>query len=236
MDRLGPASTLEPVARLACLALLSSASLLGSAPFSALLSLAFVGLLMRQGLRFRTILRDSAFVVAFTIFTAIIRYGSLARTGIVPFAEMMNVGSYGVRLLAAFLVGRLFYASTGVSELRDAATRIARRIPILKRYDIGLLLSMVLTFIPLIFEEWTASREVARARGMPRRSGISRQAIVISAFLRRLMLRAVATPEALSARGWSRDRGIAPLLWRKRDISCLLACSGIFLATLIHLV
>lgn len=235
MARIGPASTLEPVARLVCLALLSSASLLANAPFSAVVAIGTFLLLLKEGLSPRTIIRQSAFVGVFGLFAALIRFGSIDDFRIPPFAAIENVLSYGVRLLAAYLTGRLFYAATSVSELRDAATRITRRIPILRRLDVGLVLSMILTFIPQIFEEWTATLEASRSRGMPRR-GLSRRSLVIAAFLRRLMLRAVSTPEALIARGWSRNRGIAPLSWRLRDSFCSLGCTCIFVAALLRIV
>ncbi len=227
------ASSIDPECRLICLALLSSASLFASAPFAAGLALAALALLKLEGVGIFRSLRDSAFIIAFALFTAAIRaLGSVG--GVVDPAALATASlGYGARLLAAYLTGRLFYASTSVSELRDASTRIVRRIPFVRRYDLGLSLSLVLGYIPQVFEEWRDSLEAARSRGMPKRASISMLAIFIGAFLRRLMLRAVALPQALSARGWSRDRGIVPSGWRSRDslacLSCCLALAGALL-------
>ncbi len=236
MARLGTASSLDPSARLACLALISSASLLATERFSAAVACIASLLLLIEGLSALTILRESAFVAVFVTFTALIRLLGVSSTGTSWIAALISIGAYGIRLLAAFLVCRLFYASTRISELRDAATRITRRIPVLRRFDIGLILSMVLGFIPQIFDEWSASLEAVRSRGMPRHPGISKQALFIGSFLRRLMLRAATTPEALSARGWTRDRGIAPLTWRFRDSLCLFFSACIFVAASLRLV
>lgn len=236
MARLGPIASLDPAARLVCLVVLSSASLLASAPAAGIVSLAAVCLLIKGGQSLARILRDAAIVGVFALFAAALRYVNLIWSRAPSLAASEDIVSYGARLLAAFLVGKLYYVSTGISELRDAATRIARLVPIIRRLDIGLILSMVLGFIPLIFEEWTKSLEAARSRGMPRRRTMAAQAVFIVAFLRRLMLSAVAIPEALMARGWTRNRGIVPLRWRKRDSLSLLACALLLCAALLRMV
>lgn len=236
MDRLGPVASLDPAARLLCLALLSSASLAARPSFSAVVAATAVLLLKMAGLSFARILRDSAFVAVFLLFAAALRYFDFSLRGIDLPAAAGYIGAYGARLLAAFLAGRLFYASTSLSELRDATTRITRRLPLLRRADMGLPLSMVIGFIPLILAEWSASLEAARSRGMPRRAGLAKQSLFLGAFLRRLMLRAVATPEALIARGWTKDRGIALSKWRKRDSLSLLACMCALGAALLRIV
>jgi energy-coupling factor transporter transmembrane protein EcfT len=232
----GPAASLDPSCRLLCLALLSSASLFASWPFAASLTLCALVLLRLEGLRVAKALRESAFILVFALLTAVLRlFGngeSLAR----PEALAAGSAAYCLRLLAAFLSGRLFYASTRPSELRDAATRIARRIPFLRRFDLGLGLSLVLGYIPLIFDEWRASSEAAASRGLPRRPGIGGRSRFIAAFLRRLMLHAVALPEALVARGWSAERGLAPSTWRRRDSLALLASASAFLGALLRIV
>jgi energy-coupling factor transporter transmembrane protein EcfT len=95
--------------------------------------------------------------------------------------------------------------------------------------DLGLAFSMVLGYLPLIVEEWQASMEAARSRGMPKRPGIQQQAAFIIAFIRRLMLSAISVPEALLARAWSRDRFLSTSQWKLRD-SIAVALSLILLA------
>jgi energy-coupling factor transporter transmembrane protein EcfT len=153
-----------------------------------------------------------------------------------PAVLASGAGIYGLKLLAAFLAGRLFYASTRMSELRDAATRIVRMIPFLRRFDIGLSLSLVLGNVPLIFEEWRDSLEAARSRGLSRRPVIALQARLLAAFLRRLMLRAIAIPQALAARGWSKDRHLTPASWKTRDRLAMLVCCAAFIGALLRLV
>jgi energy-coupling factor transporter transmembrane protein EcfT len=205
-------------------------------PFTLLVAFAAFFLLIQGGISLATILRDSAFVVAFTLFTAALRcFGLPGAIGLPP-RILVDTVAYGARLLAAFLIGRLFYAFTSISELRDAVTRISRHLPLIRRLDIGLGLSMVISFIPLIFEEWYLALEAARSRAMPNRPKISSQALFIAAFLRRLMLRAVATPEALTARGWTRDRGVMSSTWKFRDSLLSSLCILLCIAAMLHIV
>jgi energy-coupling factor transporter transmembrane protein EcfT len=233
---LGPVSVLDPSARLLCLSLLSSASLFAGWPFSAFVCAASLALLLRSGIAPVSILKDAAFIAAFAAFTAALRLIGLPGALGMSLGILAEGGAYGARLLAAFLVGRLLYASTSISELRDAATRMTRRLPLLRRADLGLVLSMAIGFIPLIFEEWRSSLEASRSRGLARRPSLGKQALFVAAFLRRLMLRAVAVPEALTARGWTRERGIQPSQWKLRDSCALVACMALLLAAILRIV
>jgi energy-coupling factor transporter transmembrane protein EcfT len=230
------AASLDPACRLICLALLSSASLFASFPFAAIVAFSAFFFLRLEGISLSNILRESAFILVFALITAALRVFGGNREPVAPYAVAADSALYGLKLLSAFLVGRLFYASTTLSELRDAATRIARRIPFLRRFDVGLSLSLVLCYIPLIFDEWRDSLEAARSRGMPRRPDIEQQSRFLTAFLRRLMLRATALPQALVARGWSKDRGIAPSHWKARDSVAALICCLAFAGASLHLV
>ena len=233
--RRGPASSLDPSCRLICLGLLSSASLFASWPFAALVALGSLSLLLLEGLSLSAMLRESAFVVLFALLTILLRFfGTNSHAEPIVFASESI--RYGTRLLAAFLAGRLYYASTRLSELRDSTTRIARRIPIARRFDLGLVLSLILGYIPLIFDEWRDSLVAARSRGMPRRPSLSLQCRFLAAFLRRLILRAVALPQALVARGWSMERGIADSEWRFRDSLVIAISVTVFVLALLSIV
>ena len=233
--RRGPASSLDPSCRLICLGLLSSASLFASWPFAAVVALGSLSLLLLEGLSLSTVLRESIFIISFALLTIFLRiFGTNSRAE--PVVLATEFIRYGTKFLAAFLAGRLYFASTRLSELRDSTTRIVRRIPIARRFDLGLVLSLILGYIPLIFDEWRDSLEAACSRGMPRRPSLSLQCRFLAAFLRRLILRAVALPQALVARGWSMDRGIADSEWRFRDSLVIALSLMAFAAALLSIV
>ena len=246
MARLGLVSSLDPSNRLICLSVLSSFSLFSGAVYAIFMSLMAILLLLRAGLRLTKIFRESAFIVGFALFTVILHYTNIPEIFSQGFSMhviqnkalilIQETGTYGVRLLAAFLLGRLFYISTTSSELRDATTRIVRCVPFIRRFDVGLILSMVILFIPLIFEEWGNSLEAVRSRGMPRRPGISKQGIFLAAFLGRLMTRAIEVPAALVARGWTKDRGIPPSHLKIQDYVAMVACGCLVIISLLRIV
>lgn len=225
MARVAPISSLAPSCRLLCLALVSSASLLAGPATAGIAASVFFAFLLLEGMRAGDILKEASFLLWFAAFTILIQ-GLDFRGGPRILGEgLRSALGYCARLLAAYLAGRLFYAATTRSELRDAATRIVRFLPGRARSDAGLALSLVLGFMPLIIEEWSSSVEAGRARGLSRKLGFSGYAALISAFLRRLMLSALALPDALAARAWSGGRVVASEAWRPAD------CFSVALAT-----
>ena len=232
-----PVSRLDPACRLICLALLSAASILASWPAAALLAFGFAVLLRLGGLRLSRLAAESTFVAFFALAAGGLRLWTIGAAGGAALGPSIDFTlGYGAKLLASFLAARLFYASTGTSEMRDAVTRIARRVPLARRVDAGLILALVIEYMPLIFEEWKDSLFAARARGLPRRPSLIQAATFLGAFLRRLILRVVAVPAALSARGWTRDRGLMPSTWKTADTLVSIAAGGVFVAALLRIV
>jgi energy-coupling factor transporter transmembrane protein EcfT len=188
------------------------------------------------GLKIRQVLLESSFVLLFALATTAMHFWSHPGEGVEGGGILGYGGAYCIKLFAAFLSGRLFYASTRISEIRDSVTRILRRVPFVRRFDAGMALSLVLSYVPLIFEEWRYCLEAARARGMPRLPRPNQASAFLGSFLRRLMLKAVALPEALYARGWCLDRGLVPFRWRKRDSICLATAAILFAGAALHVV
>jgi len=231
-----PVSSLDPACRLLCLALLSSAALFASSWTALCLALALIGILTMEGQRPTKILRESAFLAIFILFAGVLECVDIVPGPKVELSAPVETQILGLRLLAGYLGGRLYYATTSVSQTRDAATRIARRLPGLSRFDLGFVFSLILGFIPLIIEEWKLSTEAAKARAYGRRSGMRASGLLIAAYLRRLMLRAVAAPEALAARGWDGHRRVEPALWGWAErVACGL-CLAILILAALHIV
>jgi energy-coupling factor transporter transmembrane protein EcfT len=207
------------------------------APVAACICALFlVGLLISEGLDLAKILREASFLIWLAAFTVLVQ-GLDFRGGIRLNEDGLKAAlAYCARLLAAYLAGRLFYAATTRSELRDAATRIVRILPGRARSDVGLVLSLVLGFLPLIVDEWRSSLEAAHARGMPKRPGLGRSATLLSAFLRRLMLAALSLPEALAARAWAGTRVVLRTEWRFRDYAAVCSTSLLLILAILHVV
>jgi energy-coupling factor transporter transmembrane protein EcfT len=205
-------------------------------PSAALLAAALALLLIIEGLPLRTLLRDSCFVLGLALTGFLVE--GLSLEGGLHLASGPILASAlrdGLRLAASFAAGRLFYATTRTSELREAAEDSCRFLPGAAGAEIALALLLVLSFIPLILGEWRASLLAARARGLPRRPSLGACSDFFAAFLRRLMLGSLALPEALAARGWTggdfkrRRRPWGPLEYG----SLLLVCAALLGLTLL---
>ncbi len=231
-----PVSALDPACRLLCLALLSSAALLASPWVALFLALALFALLALEGQRPSRILRESAFLALFILFAGVLECVDIGSGPSLKFSAPVETPALGARLLAGYLGGRLYYATTGVPQTRDAATRIARRLPGLSRLDLGFAFSLILGFIPLIIDEWKLSLEAAKARAYGRHRGWSGAGLLVTAYLRRLMLRAIAVPEALVARGWSGERRVEPVRWGFAEAAASFACVGFLILSALRIV
>jgi energy-coupling factor transporter transmembrane protein EcfT len=218
-------SGLSPSCRLACLALASTACLAAPAVAAMALSLALVRLITREGIGAARLVRESAFLGWLIIFTAAMEGLSFVPGPRLDAAALVDALGYGIRLVAVFMAGRLFYAVTRSSELREAAISFTVFLPRSLREEAGLALYLSLGFLPLVVEEWERSLEAARARAFPRRPGLAACEALLTAYLRRLMLRAVSLPEALRARAWGSGRLAAPRAWKARDFAALAACA-----------
>lgn len=231
-----PVSSLDPTARLLCLALLSSAALFASIWTALGLALGLVLLLSLEGHSPLKVLRESAFLAIFIVFAGVLECVDIGPGFAISLAAPVETPILGARLLAGYLGGRLYYATTSVSQTRDAATRISRKLPGLSRFDIGFVFSLILGFIPLIIEEWTLSVHAAKARAYGARSRLRGSELLISAYLRRLMLRAVAAPESLAVRGWNGNRLIESLPWRRAEFIVCAACLCLATLAALHVV
>ena len=217
--------------------LLLSITLVFASPITVIVLAAGLGGLLRlEGLSWKRLARESAFLFWIGAF-ALVLQGLDFEPGLRVNPEgLSDSGLYLARLSAAFFAGRLFYATTTRLELRDTATLAMRRLPGRGRSDAGLAVFLILGFIPLIVEEWKASLEAAKSRGLPRHFGISRSAVLLSAFLRRLIIISLDLPQALSARAWAGDRCIQRSRWRARDYVALAFAASLALAGRLKLV
>jgi energy-coupling factor transporter transmembrane protein EcfT len=228
--RLRPVSSLVPSFRLLALLLCSTAVFFMGWLSAGLLAASLAGLLLIEGLKLRGLFKDVAFVLSLSLATFLIE--GLSLEGGLHLASGGLLASAlrdGLRLAASFAAGHLFYATTRTSELREAAEDSCRFLPGKTGSEIALALLLALSFMPLILEEWRASRLASRARGLPKRPGLRASSDFLAAFLRRLMLASLALPEALAARGWTGGSSKRPRrMWRLYDYCSLFGiCLGL---------
>jgi energy-coupling factor transport system permease protein len=233
------ASRLDPGCRLLCLALLSSATFFLGAIAASSLACLLAGLVIAEGIRPSRLLRESSYILFLAAFSLGLQ--CLGWEGGLRFrAEYLpEVARYGARLMAAFMAGRLFYASTSGSDLRVAAVKAGRLLPGRLKGDVALALVLTLGFIPIIREEWSATSLAAQARGMARGRGFGAGMEFLAAFLRRVMIYSTKLPEALASRGWELEGRASELrteAWRMRDwLAAAAALLGLAAAALFRI-
>ncbi len=196
-------SALAPSARLLCLLILVSGLFAESGPVVLTLMVLGVLALFSEGLGPRALLPELLPLSFLLLFTFALETFSMDGSPHFVGAEMPKALLDAARLLAAFVLARLFYQSTTASELREAAESLGRLLPGSLGQDAALALSLVLGFIPAILLEWRLSLEAGKARGLHRRSGFSPSVALVAAFIGRILATALLLPEILLARGWT---------------------------------
>lgn len=222
----GLVSGLAPSARLLCLLILVSGLFAERAP--AVLALLTLGLLLlfAEGMRPRALLPE-LLPLALLVFS-MLALETFSLDGPPHFvrAELPRALLDAARLLAAFVLARLFYQATGASELREAAEAAGRLLPGSLGQDAALALSLVLGFIPAILLEWRLSLEAGKARGLRGRAGAGPALAFFAAFVGRILAGALVLPEVLVARGWTglRRKGRP---WRMKEVLALALSAGL---------
>jgi energy-coupling factor transporter transmembrane protein EcfT len=229
-------SALDPACRLLCLALATTAVFFASITTTVVIALGLFGLLLLEGYAPGRILRESSFLLVFIVFAGILECVEIRGGFTIMLSAPIETPLLGARLFAGYLGGRVYYATTSASQTRDAVTRIVRRVPGLSRSDLGLVFGLVLGFIPLIITEWKASLEAAVSRGLGRGSGLRGISRFTAAYLRRLILSAVAVPEALMARGWNVRRRVDPVRWKGRDYAAGALSAAMLMLAILRIV
>jgi len=222
----GGVSRIAPSARLLCLLVLVSGLFAERAP--TVLALTFFGLLalFAEGMRPRALLPELLPLSFLLLFMFALETLSLEGQAHFVAAELPSALLDAARLLAAFVLARLFYQATSASELREAAESAGRFLPGSLGQDLALALSLVLGFIPAILLEWRLSLEAGKARGLHRKSGLGPAVSLVAAFIGRILASALVLPEILLARGWTglKRRGRP---WGMKEILSVAISAGV---------
>ena len=116
------------------------------------------------------------------------------------------------RLMLMVLLGSILTATTSPSGVKAAVTWFLKPFPLVPAARVGTMLSLLLRFIPLIFQQAGQTLEAQRARAVDRRKNpIYRLRCFGLPFLRRTLLTADRMTEAMEARCYS-DRRTGPQL------------------------
>lgn len=233
-------TTMHPLAKLAFLLGVASAAMRSS--LGVLLVLFAFGLLALM--RLPKVAGGALLsIAALTAFAALVR-GIMPGDGrLFDVTTLPESGLYALRLFTVYVYSRLFYATTRVGEIGDwmtAAVRVVRRLfrrsrsAQEKEYGImgdpGMLFSLVLLFLPRIFDTYQRIKEAGEVRGigLSRRNG-HRTLLMLEQLIIGSMVQAWRTAVAMEARGYSPQRSLRLKRFAGRDWGLLGLSALLFL-------
>ncbi|GAB6276169.1 MAG: hypothetical protein SAMD01599839_07090 [Rectinema sp.] len=183
-------------------------------------------------------------ILVLVAFAALVR-GALPGDGrLFDAATLPDSGVYALRLFTVYVYSRLFYATTRVSEIGDWMTAGIRAIRRPFRGwakakksepgilgDPGMLFSLVLLFLPRIFDTYQRIREAGEVRGiMLSGRNLRRSLVMLEQLIVGSMVQAWRTAVAMEVRGYSPRRSIRLSAFAGRDWGLLgLATALLFL-------
>lgn len=215
--------------KLLFLILISLTSLKAYPVSLSILSLGLVAALWHARRSLKSILKDFRyfFVLLGAIFFA--RALSVPGSAIIEFkaVSITREGSYDGalicwRLVIVVLTGLAFVLTTRSSEIKAAVEWFLNPFPFIPSKRIGTMMSLVVRFIPAIFEQARETADAQRARGVEnRKNPVYRLKKLGIPLMRRTFERADKLVVAMEARCYSENRTDPGLCARLRDWAAL---------------
>ena len=111
---------------------------------------------------------------------------------------LMEAVTFCARIGAAFAAGSLYFSVTTSGQTRKALTRLETLLH-LEKIRLGLSISLMLAFIPALFQIWEDSNLAWKSRGG--KKNLARLVALVPLLVERMMVKAAETATAMEARG-----------------------------------
>jgi energy-coupling factor transporter transmembrane protein EcfT len=211
--------------KLLFLVVVSLSSLKSFVPSLSILTLVLMVTLIHTGLPLKMALKDFRYV--FLLLLVVFMARSLSVPGL-PVVELWAVsvtreGLYqGMivcwRLMIVIMIGLSFVLTTRSSEIKAAVEWILKPFPWIPAKRIAFMMSLIVRFIPIIFEQAKKTAEAQRARGVEsRKNPVYRLKMFGIPLMRRIFERADKLVLAMEARCYSDNRTDSLLSCSARD-------------------
>ena len=218
--------------KLLFLVAISLSSLKAFVPSLSLLTLVMMVALISAGLPLKTALKDLHYVFLLLLFVFLARSLSVPGSPVVEF-KAVSVTREGLyegaivcwRLVIVIMTGLSFILTTRSSEIKAAVEWMLKPFPWVPAKRIAIMLSLIVRFIPVIFEQAQKTAEAQRARGVEnRKNPVYRLKMFGIPLMRRIFERADKLALAMEARCYSENRTDSLLSSGVRDwiaLSCV---------------
>ena len=197
--------------------------------------------LMSAGLTFKTALKDLRYVFWLLLFIFIARSLSVPGSSVIEF-KTVSVTREGLyegaiicwRLVIVIMTGLSFVLTTRSLEIKAAVEWMLKPFPWIPAKRIAIMLSLILRFIPVIFEQAKKTAEAQQARGVEnRKNPVYRLKMFGIPLMRRIFERADNLALAMEARCYSENRTDSLLSSGVRD---WIALAGVMCLCLIIII
>ena len=211
--------------KLLFLVVISLSSLKASVPSLSLLTLVLMVALMSAGLSLKTALKDFRYIFWLLLFVFLARSLSVPGSSVIEF-KSVSITREGLyegaivcwRLVIVIMTGLSFVLTTRSSEIKAAVEWMLKPFPWVPAKRIAIMLSLIVRFIPVIFEQAKKTAEAQRARGMEnRKNPVYRLKMFGIPLMRRVFERADKLALAMEARCYSENRTDALLSSGQKD-------------------
>ena len=211
---------------------ISLSSLKAFVPSLSLLTLVLMVALMSAGLSLKTALKDLRYVFWLLLFVFMARSLSVPGSSVIEF-KSVSVTREGLyegaivcwRLVIVIMTGLSFVLTTRSSEIKAAVEWMLKPFPWVPAKRIAIMLSLIVRFIPVIFEQAKKTTEAQRARGVEnRKNPVYRLKMFGIPLMRRVFERADNLALAMEARCYSENRTDSLL---SSDIRDWIALAGV---------
>jgi energy-coupling factor transporter transmembrane protein EcfT len=211
--------------KLMFLVVISLSSLKAFVPSLSLLTLMLMIALNHAGLPLKMALKDLRYVFLLLLFVFMARSLSVPGLSVVEF-KTVSVTREGLyegaivcwRLVIVIMAGLSFVLSTRSSEIKAAVEWMLKPFPSIPAKRIAFMMSLIVRFIPIIFEQAKKTAEAQRARGVEsRKNPVYRLKMFGIPLIRRIFERADKLVLAMEARCYSDNRTDSLLSCSARD-------------------
>ncbi len=132
------------------------------------------------------------------------------------------------RLLLVIMIGLSMVATTRSSEIRAAVAWFLRPFPFIPEKRVSIMMSLIIRFIPVIFDQAKVTVDAQRARGVEnRKNPVYRLKKLALPLIRRTFERADKLASAMEARCYTENRTDPDLSSRRRDWIALFMVTGL---------
>lgn len=200
--------------KLMFLVVISLSSLKAFVPSLSLLTLVLMVALIHAGLPLKMALKDLRYVFLLLLFVFMARSLSVPGSSVVEFkaVSVTREGLYeGVivcwRLVIVIMTGLSFVLTTRSSEIKAAVEWMLKPFPSIPAKRIATMMSLIVRFIPIIFEQAKKTADAQRARGVEnRKNPVYRLKMFSIPLMHRIFERADKLVLAMEARCYSENR------------------------------